>query len=541
MKETIIYNEAPEVRAIRNAGLRGGKAAARAERAAGARILFAALFVLVAGSCYRDRGNYDYSDINEITIGARGFEGVNYRLRSGVDVLRINPDVRASLDPDFRGSYEYEWVATGQVRNPGVRTVIARTRDLEYAVELPSDEYVLSLRITDPATGLMFSRRTELSVSTAYTRGWLVATEDAAGRAVVDMVSISRDTLFQRNVIHGDEPHLGPQQIWCDNNEYTAQVHGRVYLSTAEGSFLYDRETLSTDDYTVMRNYFADPSHLTQAIASDMIQIDDKLRVFLVDGFAYVYSISSANTGYFGNPVNRYAGSYDYAALGDKLAYNLSGGAGAGAITTVMLYNDRDKRFCYLTRSDLTMSNATDTESDIALYTWVTGFDYVTTVNSRFLAGQSATLLHDPQTGEYWIYTYACLRSGPSKGARYRVDGAVPVAGARNWCMTSQHGYLLYTVGSELYGYDFRNGRAPVRLMDCGSDEITLLHNDIHSSVDANADCLYLCTYTPGSDTGGRMRKYYVADTADRIELRPEETTDWTGFGRIRALWFKEL
>lgn len=541
MKETIIYNEAPEVRAIRNAGLRGGKAAARAERAAAARILFAALFVLVAGSCYRDRGNYDYSDINEITIGARGFEGVNYRLRSGVDVLRINPDVRASLDPDFRGSYEYEWVATGQVRNPGVRTVLARTRDLEYAVELPSDEYVLSLRITDPATGLMFSRRTELSVSTAYTRGWLVATEDAAGRAVVDMVSISRDTLFQRNVIHGDEPHLGPQQIWCDNNEYTAQVHGRVYLSTAEGSFLYDRETLSTDDYTVMRNYFADPSHLTQAIASDMIQIDDKLRVFLVDGFAYVYSISSANTGYFGNPVNRYAGSYDYAALGDKLAYNLSGGAGAGAITTVMLYNDRDKRFCYLTRSDLTMSNATDTESDIALYTWVTGFDYVTTVNSRFLAGQSATLLHDPQTGEYWIYTYACLRSGPSKGARYRVDGAVPVAGARNWCMTSQHGYLLYTVGSELYGYDFRNGRAPVRLMDCGSDEITLLHNDIHSSVDANADCLYLCTYTPGSDTGGRMRKYYVADTADRIELRPEETTDWTGFGRIRALWFKEL
>ncbi len=541
MKETIIYNEAPEVRAIRNAGLRGGKAAARAARAAAARILFAALFVLVAGSCYRDRGNYDYSDINEITIGARGFEGVDYRLRSGVDVLRINPDIRASLDPDFRGSYEYEWVATGQVRNPGVRTVIARTRDLEYAVELPSDEYVLSLRITDPATGLMFSRRTELSVSTAYTRGWLVATEDAAGRAVVDMVSISRDTLFQRNVIHGDEPHLGPQQIWCDNNEYTAQVHGRVYLSTAEGSFLYDRETLSTDDYTVMRNYFADPSHLTQAIASDMIQIDDKLRVFLVDGFAYVYSISSANTGYFGNPVNRYAGSYDYAALGDKLAYNLSGGAGAGAITTVMLYNDRDKRFCYLTRSDLTMSNATDTESDIALYTWVTGFDYVTTVNSRFLAGQSATLLHDPQTGEYWIYTYACLRSGPSKGARYRVDGAVPVAGARNWCMTSQHGYLLYTVGSELYGYDFRNGRAPVRLIDCGSDEITLLHNDIHSSVDGNADCLYLCTYTPGSDAGGRMRKYYVADTADRIELRPEETTDWTGFGRIRALWFKEL
>ena len=496
---------------------------------------------MLAGGCYRDRGNYDYRDINEITIGARGFEGTDYKLRSGVDVLRIEPDIRASLDPAFSGSYDFEWVVTGQVRNPGERTVIARTRNLDYAVELPSDEYVLALRITDPATGLMFSRRTRISVSTAYTRGWLVAAEDAAGQAVVDMVSISRDTLFQRDVIHGDTPHSGPLHIWCDNNEYTAQVHGRVYLSTAEGSFLYDRETLSTDDYTVMRNYFADPRYLTQTVASDMIQIDDKLRVFLVDGYAYIYSISSANTGYFGNPVNRYAESYDYVAVGDRLAYNLSGGSGAGAITTVMLYNDSDKRFCYLSRNDQTLHNATDSESDSALYTWATGFDYVTTVNSRFLAGQSATLLRDPASGDCWIYTYSCLRSGPSKGARYRVDAGVPVAEAHNWCMTSQHGYLLYSVGSELYGYDFRNGRTPELLMDFAPDDITLIHNDIYSSVDGDADCLYLCTFASGDDAGGRIRKYAVTDTADRIELQADPDTDWTGFGRIRSLWFKEL
>ena len=54
-----------------------------------------------------------------------------------------------------------------------------------------------------------------------------------------------------------------------------------------------------------MRNYFANPQYLTETAASDMIQIDDKFRIFLVDGYAYVYSISSVNTGYFGNPVNR--------------------------------------------------------------------------------------------------------------------------------------------------------------------------------------------------------------------------------------------
>ena len=39
----------------------------------------------------------------------------------------------------------------------------------------------------------------------------------------------------------------------------------------------------------------------------------------------------------------------------------------------------------------------------------------------------------------------------------------------------------------------------------------------------------------------GRIRKYAVADTADRIELQADENTDWTGFQRIRSLWFKEL
>lgn len=491
--------------------------------------------------CYGDKGNYDYHDINEIIIGARGFEGTDYRLRSGIDVLQITPDIRATLDPDMTGDYSYEWVVVGQVRNPGVRTTIARTRNLDYAVDLPSDDYELVLRVTDPSTGLMFNRTTTLSVSTAYTRGWLVAAQDESQNTVVDMISISRDTLIQRNVVKGDTPHKGPLGIWCDNNEYTSLEHGRIYLSTSEGSFLYDRETFSTDDYTVMRNYFANPDYLTSTATTDMIQIDDKLRIFLVDGYAYVYDISSVNTGFFGNPVNRYSDSYTYFHIGDRLAYNVSGGSGAGAITTVMLYNDDDKRFCYLLRNDETLRNAADTESDLAFFPWKTGLDYVTTINSRFLSGQSATILHDPSTDRYAIYTYSCLRSGPSKGSRYDMDPSVPVAQVGSWCMTSQHGYLLYSVGSMLYGYDFRNGRAPVELFDYSPAQITLVHGDIYTVAEGDRDYLYVCTYEPGVPGSGRIRKYGVADTADRIELTADEHADWSGFESIRSLWFKEL
>lgn len=497
--------------------------------------------ILLSVGCYGDKGNYDYREINEITIGPRGFENVDYKLRSGIDVLKIDPVVTATKDSELAGSYEYEWVAVGKVRNPGERTTLAATRELNYPVDLPSDDYKLLLRITDPTTGLVFSRQTEMSVSTAYTRGWLVATEDSAGNAVVDMVSISRDTLIQRDVVKRDTPHKGARRIWCDNNEYTSQLHGRIYLSTGEGCFLYNRESFSTDEYSIMRDYFANPEYLTDVSASDMIQIDDKFRVFVVDGYAYVYSISSVNTGYFGNPVNRYAESYRYVRIGDRLAYNLSGGSGAGSITSVMLYNDSDKCFVYLNRYSETLKNAVDTESDLAFYPWQTGLDYVTTVNSRFLAGQSATILHDPADDRYAIYTYTCTRSGPSKGARYPIDAAVPVTEVSNWCMTSQHGYMLYSVGSRLYGYDFRSGRSPVQLMDFSPADITVIHSDIHTVEECDRDYLYICTAVEGVSGSGRIRKYAMVDTADRIELTADPHTDWSGFEPIRSIWFKEM
>ena len=65
--------------------------------------------LLLLGGCYGDKGNYDYREINEIVIGARGFEGVEYKLRSGIDELKISPYITASQDPGLTGSYEYEW------------------------------------------------------------------------------------------------------------------------------------------------------------------------------------------------------------------------------------------------------------------------------------------------------------------------------------------------------------------------------------------------------------------------------------------------
>lgn len=58
--------------------------------------------------CYDDKGNYDYHEFNEITIGDRGFDTA-YILTSFVDTLRISPEIDFKLAENTH--LKFEWVA----------------------------------------------------------------------------------------------------------------------------------------------------------------------------------------------------------------------------------------------------------------------------------------------------------------------------------------------------------------------------------------------------------------------------------------------
>lgn len=491
-------------------------------------------------SCFKDKGNYDYVDINELKIAAHGFDDTVYNMRADMDRLTIKPTIAATLDPQMTHTYEYQWVAVGKVKYPGKRFELSTERDLSYDVRLPAESYDLYLKVKDLTTDLVFSKSAELTVSTAYSRGWLLASQDEQEHAVVDMISISRDTLVQFNIVKGDNNvRTEPRLIWVDNDIYTSQQHGRVYFSTAEGSYMYERETMSYDGLSNMKNYFVNSSYVSKAYATFMNQIDDKERIFIVDGNAYSYSISSLNIGHFGNPINRYAGQYDINKIGDKAAMNFRG-KGAAAVTNFGLYNTDKKCFSTGTRFDEFIKDNADTESDIGIYTWNTGLDYVTTINSMFASGQSATVLKDDQQNHF-IYTYTIGRGGCVKGGRYAVGAnATDFDKATCYSMTSRHGYMIYAVGGILYGYDFRAGKGAVVLKDYSPAVITTLHNDIFTG-QKDEDFIYVATYADGRSRSGKIRKYTFVDTADRIEMTEQKDVRWDNLNRVKDMFFKEM
>ena len=116
-------------------------------------LIFAATFL--AAGCFRDLGNYDYTDINEAVIGDSGFTAP-YNIRIN-ETLTITPDITFTLDPEGTGDYTYEWVAVGQTLYRGERFTIGTGRDLDYVMKLDADNYILYLKVTDNATGIVYS------------------------------------------------------------------------------------------------------------------------------------------------------------------------------------------------------------------------------------------------------------------------------------------------------------------------------------------------------------------------------------------------
>lgn len=510
------------------------------------------LYLLVFGmlffsSCFKDKGNYDYSDINDINIGDKGFAADTvYNVRANVDKLTITPELSFSADPEGKGSYSYEWVAVGTQKYPGERFVLGTERNLDCDINLPAEAYTLYLKVTDRNTSVVFSKNVKLNVSTSYTKGWILACEDENGNVQADMLSISRDTLHLKNILanNGNIPHKDINLIWVDNSPELYEEN--IYVCTAHNTFRYGREEFNQPaELTIF-----DPDqkgYRNNIVITDIQKLKDKRGMFLADGKAYV--LTSSNGGEFGNPVSYYEeeNGYRYFNIGDKIACNRTGeDISAAVIDQFILYNTDDKRFTYLRSLAKSMKDMADSDTDNT-FSWNTkkdfapeGLDFVTTINSLFGSGQSATLLKNPVDGKLYLYTYAISRTGGSatKGGRYMVSGATGIEQAKLFSLTNQQGYLIYASGNTLYGYNFRSGSTTVILRNFPGEEITAIFNDIISD-QKDKDFFYIATYKIGQAEGGTLRKYRVTDSADKIEISDQET--WTGFSRIKNIMFKQF
>ena len=116
-------------------------------------------------SCYKDLGNYTYGDKPTIQIDSLR---ATYAGMSGIDTLRIEPVITSE-----RPIAHCEWQAYNMSLAAGETYVLDSTENLSYPIGLPQGTYKLLLNVTD-IDGYTEIAESELTVTTAYSEGWLV-------------------------------------------------------------------------------------------------------------------------------------------------------------------------------------------------------------------------------------------------------------------------------------------------------------------------------------------------------------------------------
>lgn len=135
-------------------------------------------------SCRKDKGNYNYHDINEGTIS--GVDSM-YTTQRG-RVLEISPGLAFTKDDSKDTSkYTYRWVLVDQSAAPATTTLLAVSRDLKWMVNVPatSVKYLIYYTVTEKSTDISWRKQFYLSVVADMADGWAIL-NDIQGQARLD-------------------------------------------------------------------------------------------------------------------------------------------------------------------------------------------------------------------------------------------------------------------------------------------------------------------------------------------------------------------
>ncbi|SMG35875.1 PKD-like family lipoprotein [Sphingobacterium psychroaquaticum] len=312
----------------------------------------AVLLLLMAFSCAKDKGNYDYGDGEFIEIS--GIE-TSYNAISQKDTVKIAPVAKSNKE----GELEYRWgiYETNVQGRVEPLDTIARTQNLSYFVKEEAKGWVLVFMARNKKTGYTQYKTTSLTVSTLFTRGWYVLKDDGTN-SDLDLYLTP-----QNNTVSGKM-----EDVYSQVNGQKIQGTG-VFLSFATN---YKTNILNPNVFANTRTLFASTSKDIQAIGiNTMKYIRNREDIFLggarpVNGAAAVFNGSaatyilndnqlfniyamSANSGLFGNRImmdgtnSPYALSkYMFSSAGtDPILFdNTSGsfvtlGNGSGSVFTV--------------------------------------------------------------------------------------------------------------------------------------------------------------------------------------------------------------
>lgn len=221
------------------------------------------LFILIFGvvlltGCYKDEGNYSYTD--KIVTTIEGIEETYSAITHLNQTITITPSI-TSTDPS--ATFEYLWTIYPTTWNsvgvPPIDT-IGTGKDLNFPVEVAAGSYTILYRVKNAKNGVCDYVTTTLSASSSYSTGFHILKETDSGNTEID-VRHESGTIYQ-NVLNENVGHSisgKPLKLGFYANYMftgtTPGAAGKQGKAICPMSIEGDINTLLVEDYSLIYNH----------------------------------------------------------------------------------------------------------------------------------------------------------------------------------------------------------------------------------------------------------------------------------------------
>ena len=146
--------------------------------------------LLMLHSCYEDKGNYDYTELNEISV-VTPTAGTHFAV-DRYDTLRIEPQLAFTKGQmaEEQLSYKWEMYLNDWANTEAQSLVLCEERTLNTMITRPASttDYALVLTVTDRQTGVAYRTHYSLSIQPSVLSGLMVLQDDG-GRCRLDYLA----------------------------------------------------------------------------------------------------------------------------------------------------------------------------------------------------------------------------------------------------------------------------------------------------------------------------------------------------------------
>lgn len=527
--------------------------------------LIAFIYTLLLSSCMKDKGNYTYVDLGEITVENVAEE---MELLGFIDHIVIDPKITSTIDgeikPDNKNytiKYKLGYKGMGSMGGvvDGKRQVwLDITPENGFKIDIPADytpnKYVCWMTITDNRNNNVVSKFFDINISSTTYEGWLVlGNEGTEERARLDMISLLSSTRTEPiyDIAKGMPTIYQATQLGF----HTAQSNpgDEISIFSKTGAYKLSNSTLESSELSEFKvNSFVTPptehilAQYSMSITGDAAWRTRHSFVFSDNGNLYVQGHGEAGSAY-GLPINTLQ-------AGTPAQFKVAPFAGINptrpANTLFALFYDSDnKRFVgFNSNSSGALFALSDPQN--SLFSFNTGKDMVYMEGTRRANGLVYAILE--KNNQRSIYGINMAGTGFVQEEYIDVVNAPNFNQAKLFAFHSQFPYLFYAVNNKVYLYNLgtKTTTELTNLNFASTEEITclkfnLFRNSHLTSLNKQTDeflsqqfQLIVGTYDSSKSgvNNGKVGFYKV----DGINNTLSKFKEYSGFAKVKDVVYRE-